>query len=81
LIGFGENQIFVSSEILGFANYTNEYIKVDEKEIIVLHPGQSMRQSIEKRIKVFEKMDLKHNPSPPFKTFFEEEIHEQPLAI
>lgn len=81
LIGFGEKQIFISSEILGFANYTNEYIKVEEKEIIVVRLENDMRKSIEQRIKVFEKMNLKHNPTPPFKTFFEEEIHEQPLAI
>ncbi len=71
----------MSSEILGFANYTNEYIKVEEKEIIVLRLDKDMRESIEKRIKIFDKIDLKHFPSPPFKTFFEEEIHEQPWAI
>ena len=47
LIGFSKDQIFVSSEILGFANYTNEYIKVEEKEIIVLKLEKGMKQSIE----------------------------------
>lgn len=76
LIGFAEKQIFISSEIIGFANYTNEYIKVEEKEIIVVKLEENMRKSIEQRIKVFEKMNLKHHPTPPNRTFFEEEIHE-----
>ena len=78
MIGFGANQIFVSSEILGFASYTDQYIKVEEKEIIVVKLGVDMRESIEQRIKVFEPVELKHSPNPPFGTFFEEEIFEQP---
>lgn len=54
---------------------------MEEKEIIVLKLEKGMRKSIEQRIKIFDKIDLKHFPSPPFKTFFEEEINEQPLAI
>lgn len=44
LIGFTESQIFVSSELLGFASYTNEYIKMEEHEILVLKLGQDLRQ-------------------------------------
>lgn len=46
LIGFSDHQIFISSEILGFANYTNEFIKVNEKEIIVLKLDKTMWESI-----------------------------------
>lgn len=70
--------IFVSSELLGFANYTNEYIKMEEHEIMVLKSSSDLRQRIEKRIRFFEKPNLKHFPSPPFKTYFEEEVFEQP---
>lgn len=76
LIGFAGKKIFISSELLGFANYTNEYIKMEEHEILVLKSGPDMRRSIEKRIKFFEKPSLKHFPTPPFKTYYEEEIFE-----
>jgi hypothetical protein len=50
---------------------------MEEHEILALKSGSDLRQRIEKRIRFFEKPNLKHFPTPPYKTYFEEEINEQ----
>lgn len=80
-VGICEHSIYVSSEVIGFQKYTNKYFKLEDREIIELSLDKHMNVKIIERIHHADKVDVKQDPTPPFKSFYEEEVFEQPAAI
>ena len=76
LVGFSEDGIFVSSEQIGFAKYTREFIRLKDREILKLQFKKDMRESIKERILFMDQVQIKMNPTEGFRCFFEEEIFE-----
>lgn len=81
LIGFSEKGVFVSSEAIAFQNYTDKFIRMKDREIILLSLDESVKESVKERIVHLDKAEVKLEPSEGFDCFFEEEIYEQPEAI
>lgn len=81
LIGFGEKALFVSSEPIAFHRYTNQFIRLEDRELLRLSLDDSIRESVKERLITYDKIEIKETPSPGFRCFFEEEIFEQPLAV
>lgn len=81
VVGFGNNGIYISSEIIGFQKYTHKYFALEDREIIELSLDNGIEARVKERIRHADKVHVKMNPTPPFTTFFEEEIFEQPEAI
>ena len=81
LIGFSEKGVFVSSEAIAFQNYTNKFIRMKDREIILLSLDESIKESVKERIVHLDNAEVKIKPSEGFDSFFEEEIYEQPEAI
>lgn len=81
LIGFGEEGIFVASEPIAFHKYTNQFVRLKDREIVQLSLEKNIKESFKERIVSVDKVDIKDKPQPPFRSFFEEEIWEQPEAI
>ncbi len=81
LIGFGDRGVYVSSEPIAFHRYTNNFIRMNDREIIMLSLDKTVKDSVKDRIVCFDKIEIKTKPSEGFDSFFEEEIYEQPEAI
>lgn len=81
LIGFGEEGLFVSSEPIAFHKYTKKFIRLRDREVILLSLESNIEESVKERMITYDKVEVKEKPSENFRSFFEEEIYEQPEAI
>jgi len=81
LIGFSDSGVYVSSEAIAFQNYTKNFIRMQDREIILLSLDNSIKESVKERIVHLDHVEVKLAPSEGFGSFFEEEIFEQPEAI
>ena len=81
VVGLGDNSIYVSSELIGFQRYTHKYFNLDDREIIELSLDNGVEVRVKERIRHADKVQVKNEPTPPFATFFEEEVFEQPEAV
>lgn len=81
LVGFNKTEFFVSSEAVAFQNYTQEFIRLKDFEIIKLSQGEDFSTSISERIVVHKQFEVRMNPKPGFDCFFIEEIMDQPETI
>jgi glucosamine--fructose-6-phosphate aminotransferase (isomerizing) len=93
LIGFSNSAIYVASEVkkekinnpqsIAFEKYTRNYIKLEDKEIVYidLKNKQEFYKNVHQRIQTVNFVDAQTKPKAPYKTFFEQEIMEQPEAL
>lgn len=73
--------MYISSEPIAFHKYTNSFIRLEDREILLLSLDKSIKESVKERLVTYDAVEIKDKPSPGFRCFFEEEIFEQPLAI
>lgn len=81
LVGFKGSEFFVSSEAVAFQNYTNEFIRLQDFEIIKLTKGDDISGNYNERIVVHKQTEVRTTPKPGFDCFFIEEIMDQPETI
>ncbi|KAM3135541.1 hypothetical protein pb186bvf_012397 [Paramecium bursaria] len=86
LVGYNQNSIFVASEKIAFEKYTQNYIQLQDGEVMQLKISErnSLFNSVKHRLifnehQEYEQVHVK--PKAPYQTFFEMEIHEQPMAL
>ena len=76
LIGFGQSALYISSEAIAFHKYTNSFIRLEDREILLLSLDKSIKESVKERLITFDSVEIKEKPSEGFRCFFEEEIFE-----
>jgi len=79
LIGFGDNFMMVASEQVGFAQYIDNYICLNEKDLVVLHKNNGKVEIIKQphyEIREVSVGELQITPDP-FPHWTLKEIHEQ----
>jgi len=85
IIGFGENENFISSDIAAMLKYTNKIIKLENGEIARLTPKQFRLYDLDlnplKRNKELISWDPQSAEKGGYAHFMLKEIHEQPDAI
>lgn len=85
VLGVGEHQNFLASDISAFLKYTNQYIVLEHEEIAVLHKNQITIQNLngdllDKEIQTSE-MDITDIQKGGYEHFMLKEIHEEPDVV
>jgi glucosamine--fructose-6-phosphate aminotransferase (isomerizing) len=87
LIGIGEDEVFIGSEISAFQRYTNQYIPLENNEVVVITQNDTAIKGCKidismdnNRIKYVESEQILSTPEP-FEYWTIREIHEQIYAI
>jgi len=85
IIGFGENESFISSDLLALLKYTGKIVKLENEEIAEIS-GEEVKifhfsgRSVEKEIELIS-WDPESAEKGGFAHFMLKEIHEQPRAL
>lgn len=81
IIGSAPGQIFVASEPLAMAEHTNEFVALNDGDVVYVNSSTGITDIVDGRDKrTIEIEDVKHNPSP-HAHWTEREIYEQPEAL
>ena len=59
MIGFGESALYISSEPIAFHKYTNEFIRLEDREIILLSLDKSVKESVKERMITYDTIEIK----------------------
>ncbi|CAK91231.1 unnamed protein product (macronuclear) [Paramecium tetraurelia] len=86
LVGYAANSIFVASEKIAFEKYTQNYIALQDGEVMLLQleNRNQLYNQIKHRLIFNENQEVEQvhlKPKQPYQTFFEMEIHEQPNSL
>ena len=68
--------MYISSEAIAFHKYTNSFIRLEDREILLVSLDKSIKESVKERLITFDSVEIKEKPSEGFRCFFEEEIFE-----
>ncbi len=85
IIGIGEEENFIASDVPAILDYTNKYILLEEKEYAVIsdkdvHVYNEFGKEIKKEIKTFEG-DLLSAKKDGYEHFMQKEMYEQPKVF
>ncbi len=85
IVGVGENESFIASDVPAIIEYTRDYYLLEQEEIAVLgrdgvHIYDSFGQPVEKELKTAD-WDVEAIGKGGYAHFMLKEIHEQPTAI
>lgn len=85
VVGIGENESFLASDVPAFLQHTNKVLFLDEGEVVLLRPGQVTvldKTGTEKKVKPVKiSWDQKTAEKGGYDHFMLKEIYDQPQAI
>ena len=85
IVGVGESESFIASDVTAILSYTNKYYMLDENEIVTLKADKITITDIHgieihKELKIAD-WDLEDAKKGGYEHFMLKEIHEQPTAV
>ncbi|MBU2600219.1 glutamine--fructose-6-phosphate transaminase (isomerizing) [bacterium] len=85
IIGLGQEEHFIASDIPAILNHTREVIFLDEEEVAIIKAKEVKVMDLEGKVKLKTSHRVEWNPvlaeKGGYKHFMLKEIHEQPMAI
>lgn len=82
VIAMGTDSLMVGSESIVFQNYTNNFFRLEENEILEVDCNKlkEFSHSNKARVQDLFKVNPADKPTPPFESFFDQETMEQPTS-